>query len=268
MYDNIKSKGMVGVNQKYFTSAITTYPLFILYRVLTIPGVFKISWCTWEKSAIILIFTPTKSTPYVHPLPNVCWARSPAFLRRISVELLVSSISWKSCFRSTPITFSCMYGWLEKTQSHWASCPYVHANDSRIGPFRGVLCVRFIRTPSFTQISRQQGFLYLRLDGGTKDRGTLLKLFNEKYSSFLFSLLDLTHRDSPYFLFMLSTRAGGLGLNLQTADTVIIFDSDWNPQVFHPSPSINIHFKMDLQAQDRAHRIGQKNEVKVSILSF
>ena len=49
---------------------------------------------------------------------------------------------------------------------------------------------------------------------------------------------------------MLSTRAGGLGLNLQTADTVIIFDSDWNPH-------------QDLQAQDRAHRIGQKNEVRV-----
>lgn len=35
--------------------------------------------------------------------------------------------------------------------------------------------------------------------------------------------------DSEYFIFILSTRAGGLGLNLQTADTVIIFDSDWNP---------------------------------------
>ena len=44
---------------------------------------------------------------------------------------------------------------------------------------------------------------------------------------------------------MLSTHAGGLGLNLQAADTVIIFDSDWNPQ-------------MDEQAKDRAHRIGQK----------
>ena len=47
---------------------------------------------------------------------------------------------------------------------------------------------------------------------------------------------------------MLSTRAGGLGINLYTADVVIIYDSDWNPQ-------------MDLQAMDRAHRIGQKKQV-------
>jgi len=56
--------------------------------------------------------------------------------------------------------------------------------------------------------------------------------------------------NSEYPIFILSTRAGGLGLNLQTADTVILVDSDWNPQ-------------MDLQAQDRAHRIGSKNEVRV-----
>ncbi|XP_067642426.1 ATP-dependent helicase brm [Eurosta solidaginis] len=81
-------------------------------------------------------------------------------------------------------------------------------------------------------------FGYLRLDGTTKaeDRGELLRKFNAK--------------DSDYFVFLLSTRAGGLGLNLQTADTVIIFDSDWNPH-------------QDLQAQDRAHRIGQRNEVRV-----
>ncbi|CAL5347182.1 unnamed protein product [Camellia sinensis] len=84
-------------------------------------------------------------------------------------------------------------------------------------------------------------FKYLRLDGSTKteERGTLLKRFNAP--------------DSPFFMFLLSTRAGGLGLNLQTADTVIIFDSDWNPQ-------------MDQQAEDRAHRIGQKKEVRVFVL--
>merc|ERR1712096_580306 len=83
-----------------------------------------------------------------------------------------------------------------------------------------------------------RGYKYLRLDGSTKceDRGEMLAQFNCK--------------DSEYFIFMLSTRAGGLGLNLQTADTVVIFDSDWNPH-------------QDLQAQDRAHRIGQKNEVRV-----
>lgn len=83
-----------------------------------------------------------------------------------------------------------------------------------------------------------RNYKYLRLDGGTKadERGDMLKLFHAK--------------DSDYFLFLLSTRAGGLGLNLQQADTVIIFDSDWNPH-------------QDLQAMDRAHRIGQKNEVRV-----
>ncbi|OTB07125.1 hypothetical protein M426DRAFT_20180 [Hypoxylon sp. CI-4A] len=85
---------------------------------------------------------------------------------------------------------------------------------------------------------RFRGIKYLRLDGTTKseDRSDLLKTFNAP--------------GSDYFIFLLSTRAGGLGLNLQTADTVIIYDSDWNPH-------------QDLQAQDRAHRIGQKNEVRI-----
>lgn len=85
---------------------------------------------------------------------------------------------------------------------------------------------------------RMRGVQYLRLDGGTKadERTDLLLKFNAP--------------DSPYFAFLLSTRAGGLGLNLQTADTVIIYDTDWNPH-------------QDLQAQDRAHRIGQTKEVRI-----
>jgi len=56
--------------------------------------------------------------------------------------------------------------------------------------------------------------------------------------------------DSQYFIFMLSTRAGGQGINLQTADTVIIYDSDWNPM-------------MDEQAKARVHRLGQTKQTLV-----
>lgn len=56
--------------------------------------------------------------------------------------------------------------------------------------------------------------------------------------------------DAPQFAFLLSTRAGGLGINLATADTVIIYDSDWNPH-------------NDIQAFSRAHRIGQANKVMI-----
>jgi superfamily II DNA or RNA helicase len=56
--------------------------------------------------------------------------------------------------------------------------------------------------------------------------------------------------DSQYFAFLLSTRSGGVGINLATADTVIIMDPDFNP-------------KQDMQALSRAHRIGQKNTVLV-----
>ncbi|XVF28426.1 hypothetical protein REPUB_Repub15cG0028400 [Reevesia pubescens] len=81
-------------------------------------------------------------------------------------------------------------------------------------------------------------YRYIRLDGHTSgnDRGALIEKFNQQ--------------GSPFFIFLLSIRAGGVGVNLQAADTVIIFDTDWNPQV-------------DLQAQARAHRLGQKKDVLV-----
>ena len=81
-------------------------------------------------------------------------------------------------------------------------------------------------------------FEYCRLDGSTAtaEREEMMEEYNRKGSS--------------KFVFMLSTRAGGLGINLFTADTVILYDSDWNPQ-------------QDLQAQDRAHRIGQTKPVNV-----
>ncbi|XP_068660734.1 ISWI chromatin-remodeling complex ATPase CHR11-like [Aristolochia californica] len=82
------------------------------------------------------------------------------------------------------------------------------------------------------------GYQYCRIDGNTggEDRDASIEAFNQP--------------GSEKFIFLLSTRAGGLGINLATADVVILYDSDWNPQV-------------DLQAQDRAHRIGQKKEVQV-----
>ncbi|XP_055908195.1 chromodomain-helicase-DNA-binding protein 1 [Eupeodes corollae] len=85
---------------------------------------------------------------------------------------------------------------------------------------------------------QKRHFSFQRLDGSIKGemRRQALDHFNAE--------------NSTDFCFLLSTRAGGLGINLATADTVIIFDSDWNPQ-------------NDLQAQARAHRIGQKNQVNI-----
>jgi SNF2 family DNA or RNA helicase len=80
---------------------------------------------------------------------------------------------------------------------------------------------------------------YCRIDGSTKlaERREQMDEFNDE-------------NNHDKFVFLLSTRAGGVGINLAAADTVILFDSDWNPH-------------SDNQAQDRAHRIGQKRDVVV-----
>lgn len=85
---------------------------------------------------------------------------------------------------------------------------------------------------------RMRGFPHQRLDGSMPND---------------LRVRAVDHYNAPGstdYVFLLSTRAGGLGINLATADTVIIFDSDWNPQ-------------NDLQAESRAHRIGQTKDVKV-----
>ncbi|PWA31965.1 hypothetical protein CCH79_00019283 [Gambusia affinis] len=85
---------------------------------------------------------------------------------------------------------------------------------------------------------RSRQFLFQRLDGSIK--GEIRKQALDHFNA----------EGSEDFCFLLSTRAGGLGINLASADTVVIFDSDWNPQ-------------NDLQAQARAHRIGQKRQVNL-----
>lgn len=83
-----------------------------------------------------------------------------------------------------------------------------------------------------------RGYKYQRLDGTIPSASRRLAI--EHYNA----------PESTDFAFLLSTRAGGLGINLMTADTVVLFDSDWNPQA-------------DLQAMARAHRIGQTRPVSV-----
>ena len=80
-------------------------------------------------------------------------------------------------------------------------------------------------------------YSYIRLDGSSKldDRRDLVNDWQTR---------------PEIFVFLLSTRAGGLGINLTAADTVIFYDSDWNPTI-------------DSQAMDRAHRLGQTRQVTV-----
>ncbi|KAI4381702.1 hypothetical protein MLD38_007754 [Melastoma candidum] len=84
----------------------------------------------------------------------------------------------------------------------------------------------------------EKGYEVCRIDGNVKldERRRQIQEFNDVKSN--------------YRIFLLSTRAGGLGINLTAADTCILYDSDWNPQ-------------MDLQAMDRCHRIGQTKPVHV-----
>ncbi|KAI5179736.1 chromatin-remodeling ATPase INO80 [Nematocida sp. AWRm80] len=89
----------------------------------------------------------------------------------------------------------------------------------------------------FEEYLTVRNYSYLRLDGSSK-------ISNRK------ELVKDWQSNADRFIFLLSTRAGGLGINLTAADTVIFYDSDWNPTV-------------DQQAMDRAHRLGQTKQVTV-----
>lgn len=112
--------------------------------------------------------------------------------------------------------------------------PRLHGQGSRVLIFSQMTRMLDI----LDDYCEMRGISRCRIDGQTscEDRDRQIEEFNAK--------------NSPHSVFLLSTRAGGLGINLATADIVILYDSDWNPQ-------------MDLQAQDRAHRIGQTKPVKV-----
>ncbi|UKJ89823.1 SWI/SNF-related chromatin remodelling factor [Theileria orientalis] len=83
-----------------------------------------------------------------------------------------------------------------------------------------------------------RGWKYMRLDGSTN------KLIRE------LDIREFNNPNSNYFVYLISTRAGGLGINLTAANHVVLYDEDWNPFI-------------DLQAIDRAHRIGQKRTVHI-----
>ena len=110
--------------------------------------------------------------------------------------------------------------------------------DLAVGDHRTLIFTQMTRVLDILEIFLNlHGYRYVRLDGSTKieHRQLLVERFNS---------------DRRIFAFISSTRSGGLGLNLTGADTVIFYDSDWNPA-------------MDAQAQDRCHRIGQLRNVHI-----
>ncbi|THG18520.1 hypothetical protein TEA_015218 [Camellia sinensis var. sinensis] len=130
--------------------------------------------------------------------------------------------------------------WVFSIDSHRNWCKLKQSSSrsaqTRLGLALSVSMVRMLDI--LAEYLSLRGFQFQRLDGSTKAelRQQAMDHFNAP--------------GSDDFCFLLSTRAGGLGINLATADTVIIFDSDWNPQ-------------NDLQAMSRAHRIGQQEVVNI-----
>jgi len=144
-------------------------------------------------------------------------------------------------------------------------------------PYHKVICNSYIRIPNFSDLVRECGkmrvlsklLIQLKKDKHRvliySQMTAVLDILEEFLSSRGFKyvrldgnssqdcrreVVDSFQNDQSVFVFLLSTRAGGLGINLTAADTVIFYDSDWNPTI-------------DAQAMDRAHRLGQTKPVTV-----
>ena len=111
--------------------------------------------------------------------------------------------------------------------------PELHVKKSRV-----LIFSQFKMTLDILELFLQElNYKYLRFDGSTA--------INERQD-----LIDKFNNNSSYFVFLLTTGAGGVGINLTSADTVIFYDLSYNPQ-------------NDRQAEDRCHRLGQTKTVKV-----
>ncbi|KAL6522407.1 Pharynx and intestine in excess protein 1 [Orobanche minor] len=182
--------------------------------------------------------------PAARAPPPVCWcseSRSPVFIQQTIKDL------WSQAFfpRLTPFRPA-----IVRRQVYFPDRRLIQFDCGKLQEL--AILLRRLKSEGhraliFTQMTKMldvleafinlYGYTYMRLDGSTQpeERQTLMQRFNT---------------NPKIFLFILSTRSGGVGINLVGADTVIFYDSDWNPA-------------MDQQAQDRCHRIGQTREVHI-----
>nr|XP_050859524.1 helicase domino isoform X2 [Vespula vulgaris] len=170
-----------------------------------------------------------------HPPPHKLWSQ-----RRMQIELQHELSPKMQLFH--PVTSSMITQFPEPRLIQY-DCGKLQSLDLLLRKLKS----ENHRVLIFTQMTRMldvleaflnfHGHIYLRLDGTTRvdQRQVLMERFNG---------------DKRIFCFILSTRSGGVGVNLTGADTVIFYDSDWNPT-------------MDAQAQDRCHRIGQTRDVHI-----
>jgi DNA helicase INO80 len=190
---------------------------------------------------------PLKNQATIVPLLNVRFSALPK--KTVDIECLDISFPPKAAPRAlypeVALQFENRADWIRVplAEDLLRSSAKLHALDDLLRTLKrqGHRCLVYSQMTRMLDVLERylhwRGLRYLRLDGSTA----------------LGDRRDLVHawqNDDRWYVFLLSTRAGGLGLNLTAADTVIFYDPDWNPTV-------------DSQAMDRAHRLGQCREVHV-----